>query len=131
MFDLRRVAVFAAILAVVSCGFDRRGSAQAPVVVTTQGILSAVVDDGNGLTLTVSVRTPAGIQSFVVSRVNTAVWAGNEKISPTALDRFIGTAATVLSTPLGNQQIAGQIRVLVFPFLGNVDPAVSKSDNGG
>jgi len=131
MFDLRRIAVFAVIFAVVSFGFDRSVSAQTSVVVRTQGVLSAVTDNGNGVTLTASVRTQAGTQSFVVSRVNTAVWAGNEKISPNVLDRFIGAAATVLSTPVGNQQVAGQIRILVFPFHGNVTQSLSRDDSGG
>ena len=129
MFDLRRIGAVTAILTVVWFGLGRIASAQTTLVVTAQGILSTVNDDGNGLTLTATMTTPNGIQSYVVSKGNTSVWVGYEKISPTVLDRFVGTPAIVLSTPVGRQQVAGRINLLVFPVQGQVGTAVSSGDD--
>src|SRR5579864_770530 len=132
MLDLRRLGAAAIILAVAWFGLNRIASAQpAPIPLnTTQGILATVAcDDASCVTLTVTMTTPNGTQSFVVLRDSTSVWAGNEKMSPTVLDRFVGTPAVILSTPVGSQQIAGRINLLVFPVRGDVVPNVSQIED--
>ena len=129
MFDLRRIGAVAAILTLAWFGFGRMAQAQTNVTVTNTGVLATVVDDRNGLTMTVTMTTPSGTISYVVSRANTSVWAGFEKISPTALDNYVGTPAVIISTPMGSQQVAGRINLLVFPVQGTVGPDNTPPDN--
>src|SRR5579859_1868178 len=132
MVDLNRLGAVAIMLAVAWFGFNRIASAQpAPIPLnTTQGILATVAsDDASCVTLTVTMTTPGGTQSFVVLRDSTGVWAGTEKMSPTVLDRFVGTPAVILSTPVGGRQIAGRINLLVFPVRGDILPNVSNIED--
>jgi hypothetical protein len=134
MSCLKRIGAAVMVVAMVWVGYSRMAAAQTTLVVTTQGVLGSVSDDGNGMTLTVTLTTPSGVQLYTVSRANTSVWAGNERISPTALDHFIGTPAIVLSAQVGTQQVAGRINLLVFPVQGEIGPAISINDdhaNGG
>ena len=130
MFDLRRIGTAVIILAVAWFGVDRIASAQTTQTIQRQGVLATVAcDDSNCTTLTVTMTTPSGVQSYVVSRDNTAVFAGLEKISPTVLDRFVGTPAIILSTLVGSQQVAGRINLLVFPVVGNVGQGDPDNDD--
>jgi hypothetical protein len=133
MLDLRRIGAVAVILAVAWFGLSRIASAQpAPIPInTTQGILATVsCDDSSCVTLTVTMTTPSGTQSYVVLRDTTGIWAGNESIPTTALNSFVGTPAVILSTPVGSLQVAGRITLLVFPFRGVVQN-IPNFDNGG
>src|SRR5579864_4884845 len=130
MFNLKRIGAAIVILAVAWFGLQRVASAQTSLLITTQGVLStAACDDASCMTLTATMTTPSGMQSFLVSRESTAVWVGTEKVSPTILDRFVGTPAIVLSAPMGSQQVAGRINILVFPVQGSVNSSVSKNEN--
>ncbi|HLY20829.1 MAG TPA: hypothetical protein VKT83_00005, partial [bacterium] len=130
MFSLKRIGAAAVILAVAWLGLQRVASAEPSRLTTTQGVLSAAAcDDANCVTLTATITTPAGTQSFVVSRGSTAVRVGTEQVPPATLERFVGAPAIVLSTPVGSKQVAGRIDVLVFPVQGSVNPSVSNDDN--
>src|SRR5579859_6545627 len=130
MFSLKRIGAAAVILAVAWLGLQRAASAEPSRLTTTQGVLSAAAcDDANCVTLTATITTPAGTQSFVVSRGSTAVRVGTEQVPPATLERFVGAPAIVLSAPVGSQQVAGRIDVLVFPVQGSVSPSASNDDN--
>jgi hypothetical protein len=130
MFSLKRIGAAAVILAVAWLGLQRVASAEPSRLTSTQGVLSAAAcNDANCVTLTATITTPAGTQSFVVSRGSTAVRVGAEQVSPATLERFVGALAIVLSTPVGSQQVAGRIDVLVFPVQGSVSSSVSNDDN--
>src|SRR5579864_4480500 len=130
MFNLKRIGATIIILVVAWFGLQRVASAQTSLLITTQGVLStAACDDASCTTLTATMTTPSGVQSFLVSRESTAVWVGTEKVSPTILDRFTGTPAIVLSAPMGSQQVAGRINILVFPVQGSVNSSVSNNEN--
>lgn len=135
MFDLKRIGTAVIILAVAWFGVDRVASAQTTQTIQRQGVLAtAACNDANCTTLTVTMTTPSGVQSYMVSSDNTAVFAGYEKISPRVLDRFVGTPAIILSATVGSQQVAGRINLLVFPVVGNVgqgDPDYDDTHHGG